>query len=103
MGAYKEDVEEIIFRLRGDISDLSEKLAKYTEKTEDEIELKQKDIKLLEQVAEELEERPPGPLFDQTPESPAVLEEGPSEDTLAGAVIGAEESPESDVSEEEIS
>jgi hypothetical protein len=56
--AYKEDVEEVIYRLRGDISELSKKKKKYDENVDAEIVLKQRDIHLLERVTAELPERP---------------------------------------------
>jgi len=61
---YKEDVKEIIFRIRSEISNLSEKQQKYIEKTDEAINAKMMDIKILEKVAETLPEKQP-PLFDK--------------------------------------
>jgi len=61
---YMEDVKEMVFRRRTEISDLQEKLGKYTEKIEDEITEKRKEIKMLDRVADTLPERPAGPLFE---------------------------------------
>lgn len=60
---YKEEVRELVFKRRSEISDLSEKKAKYIEKCDDEIQEKQEEIKLLDRLAETLQERqPPLPL-----------------------------------------
>jgi len=75
---YMEDVKEMVFRRRTEISDLQEKLAKYTDKIEDEITEKRKEINMLDRVANTLPERPIGPLFD--PANGSVKEEAPTED-----------------------
>jgi hypothetical protein len=83
MEVFKDEVKEIIFRIRGEISDLSEKMDKYIEKTDEQINAKQKDIKILERIAENLPERQPG-IFDpdsfaqeseEPEESPSLIEE----------------------------
>jgi len=61
---FKEDVKEIIFRIRSEISDLSEKQQKYIEKTDEAIEAKKADINILEKVVETLPEKQP-PLFEK--------------------------------------
>lgn len=61
---YREDVKEMVFRRRTDIADLNEKLAKYQEKTEDQIHELQNEIKMLDRVADTLPPRPVGPLFE---------------------------------------
>jgi hypothetical protein len=60
---YMEDVKEMVFRRRTDISDLQEKLGKYQEKIEDEILTIQSEIRMLDRVANALPPRPIGPLF----------------------------------------
>jgi len=59
MEVFKEDIMEIAFRLRGEIEELSERLGKYKEKVENEIEAKQTFIKTLEGAAEKLPEKQP--------------------------------------------
>jgi hypothetical protein len=80
---FKDEVKEIIFGIRGEISDLSEKMDKYIERTDEQIEAKQKFIKVLERVAKNLPERQPG-IFDpnsfaqeseEPKESPSLIEE----------------------------
>ena len=56
---YKDQVEDIISRTQKEIKDLGEKLEKYTEKTEDAVDVKEHDIKILEKIAEDLPERQP--------------------------------------------
>lgn len=56
---YKDQVEDIISRTRREIKDLGEKLEKYTEKTEDTIDVKEQDIRILEKLAVDLPERQP--------------------------------------------
>ena len=71
---YAEDVKEMVFRRRSEISDLSEKLAKHTEKVEEEMTKKQSEIKLLDRIAETLPERPeisPELPFGVSPAEPA--------------------------------
>jgi hypothetical protein len=68
---YRQDVEEMVFRRRSEVSDLSKKLRKYVDNTEAMISSKQLEIRMLERVAEELPERPeiaPDIPFGEPPE-----------------------------------
>lgn len=63
MEVFKDDVDEIIFRIQGEISDLKEKKGKYIEKTDEAIDAKENDLVILKEVAKDLPEKQP-PLFE---------------------------------------
>jgi len=59
MQTYKEDVEEIIYSLQGDIADIKEKKDKYIEKADTEIVLKTRYANVLKEIAKDLPEKRP--------------------------------------------
>lgn len=63
MEVYKDDVEEIIFRTQGEISDLKEKKDKYIERTDAEVSAKEHDVQVLNEIAKDLPEKQPD-IFD---------------------------------------
>jgi hypothetical protein len=56
---YKDDVEEMIFRRRTEITELQDKCVKYQQKTEDEISARLAEITILEEIAPTLPEKQP--------------------------------------------
>jgi len=56
---YKDDVEEIIYTLQGDIADIKEKKDKYIEKADTEIVLKTRYVGVLKEIAKDLPEKQP--------------------------------------------
>ena len=71
---YAEEVKEMAFSRRSEISDLSKKLKKYVDTTQAAIDAKQLEIKMLLRVAKTLPERPemsPDLPFGVSPAEPA--------------------------------
>ena len=64
MEVYKDEVEEIIFTLQGDIADIKEKKSKYIEKANTELTIKSRYLEVLKEIAKDLPEKQ-GPLFDR--------------------------------------
>jgi flagellar motility protein MotE (MotC chaperone) len=60
----KDDVEKIIFRLKKEINDLREKMNKYIEDKQHEIDSRQNDLRVLEKLVKKMPEIQPK-LFDQ--------------------------------------
>ena len=61
---YRDEVEEIIYTLQGDIADIKEKKDKYIEKADTEIVLKTRYVGVLKEIAKDLPEKQPK-LFGQ--------------------------------------
>jgi len=83
---YKDDVEEIIYTLQGDIADIKEKKDKYIEKADTEIVLKTRYVGVLKEIAKDLPEKQPK-LF---PPRTDITELTPLEKTAQEILDGSE-------------